>query len=193
MLGFILFKKAFSWTKDDLKDLPLVDESGEKVRVREKRLEDIENEFSWRTDQELSRLDATRPISMSYDDFYRYSREEMRFASYRSKRLALETLDGVHIGNVMYYDLNPQKKETEIGIMIGHKDYWGKGYGSDALQVIVRYLFHTLELNRVYLHTLSWNYRAQSAFAKVGFKEVRPVRRGGQDFVLMDLIKENFN
>ena len=193
MLGFILFKKAFSWTKDGLKDLPLVDESGEKVRVREKRLEDIENEFSWRTDQELSRLDATRPISMSYDDFYRYSREEMRFASYRSKRLALETLDGVHIGNVMYYDLNPQKKETEIGIMIGHKDYWGKGYGSDALQVIVRYLFNTLELHRVYLHTLSWNYRAQSAFAKVGFKEVRPVRRGGQDFVLMDLIKENFN
>ena len=45
MLGFILFKKAFSWTKDGLKDLPLVDESGEKVRVREKRLEDIENEL----------------------------------------------------------------------------------------------------------------------------------------------------
>ena len=65
MLGFILFKKAFSWTKDELKDLPLVDELGEKVRVREKRLEDIENEYSWRIDQELSRLDATRPISMS--------------------------------------------------------------------------------------------------------------------------------
>ena len=54
-----MFKKAFSWTKDELKDLPLVDELGEKVRVREKRLEDIENEYSWRIDQELSRLDAT--------------------------------------------------------------------------------------------------------------------------------------
>ncbi len=193
MLGFNLFKKAFNRTKDELKDLPIVDESGQKVRVREKRLEDIENEYSWRTDQELSRLDATRPINMSYEDFLRYSREEMRFASYRSKRLALETLDGIHIGNVMYYDLNPQKKETEIGIMIGHKDYWGKGYGADALQVILKYLFHTLELNRVYLHTLSWNYRAQSAFTKVGFKEVRPVRRGGQDFLLMELSKENFS
>ena len=64
------------------------------MRIREKRVEDIRNEYSWRVDPELSRLDATRPMTMSYEDFFRYSKEEMQFLNYRSKRLAVETLGG---------------------------------------------------------------------------------------------------
>ena len=97
-----MFKKVFPWSKDDQKELPIVDEKGDMVHIREKRVEDISDEYSWRVDSELSRLDATRPLTMSYEDFLRYSKEEMQFASYRSKRLAVDTLDGVHIGNVMY-------------------------------------------------------------------------------------------
>ena len=97
------------------------------MRVREKRVKDIQNEYSWRVDPELSRLDATKPMTMSYEDFFRYSKEEMQFPNYRSKRLAVETLEGVHIGNIMYYDLNMQNRQAELGIMIGDKDYWNSG------------------------------------------------------------------
>ena len=119
-----MFRKAFPWSRDENKELPLVDEKGVKVRIREKRETDIRNEYSWRIDPELSRLDATRPMTMSYEDFFRYSREEMQFPNYRSKRLAVETLEGIHIGNIMYYDLDMRSRQAELGIMIGDKEYW---------------------------------------------------------------------
>lgn len=187
-----MFRRAFPWSRDENKELPLVNEEGEKVRIREKRVEDIRNEYSWRVDPELSRLDATRPMTMSYEDFFRYSKEEMQFPNYRSKRLAVETLGGVHIGNIMYYDLNMQNSQAELGIMIGDKDYWSSGYGTDTVNTLLRHLFTTLELDRVYLHTLSWNYRAQASFAKSGFKLVRNVKRGGQDFILMEVLRSDW-
>ena len=187
-----MFRRAFPWSKDENKELPLVNEEGEKVRVREKRVKDIQNEYSWRVDPELSRLDATKPMTMSYEDFFRYSKEEMQFPNYRSKRLAVETLEGVHIGNIMYYDLNMQNRQAEVGIMIGDKDYWSNGYGTDTVNTLLRHLFTILELDRVYLHTLSWNYRAQASFAKSGFKLVRNVKRGGQDFILMEVLRSDW-
>ena len=187
-----MFRRAFPWSRDENKELPLVNEEGEKVRIREKRVEDIRNEYSWRVDPELSRLDATRPMTMSYEDFFRYSKEEMQFPNYRSKRLAVETLEGVHIGNIMYYDLNMQNSQAELGIMIGDKDYWSSGYGTDTVNTLLRHLFTILELDRVYLHTLSWNYRAQASFAKSGFKLVRNVKRGGQDFILMEILRSDW-
>ena len=187
-----LFRKAFPWARDENKELPLVDEEGDKVRIREKREEDIRNEYSWRIDPELSRLDATRPMTMSYEDFFRYSREEMQFPNYRSKRLAVETLEGIHIGNIMYYDLDMRSRQAELGIMIGDKEYWSSGYGTDTVNTLLRHLFTTLELDKVYLHTLSWNYRAQASFNKSGFKSVRDVKRGGQDFILMEVLRPDW-
>jgi RimJ/RimL family protein N-acetyltransferase len=187
-----LFRRAFPWSRDDNKELPLVNEEGKKVRVREKRVEDIRNEYSWRVDPELSRLDATRPMTMSYEDFFRYSKEEMQFPNYRSKRLAVETLGGIHIGNIMYYDLNMQNRQAELGIMIGDKDYWSSGYGTDTVDTLLQHLFTILELDRVYLHTLSWNYRAQASFTKSGFKLVRNVKRGSQDFILMEVLRSDW-
>ena len=183
-----MFKKGFPWSKNEQKELPNVDVVGEFIRLREKRIDDIPDEYSWRVDDELSRLDATRPLTMSYDDFFRYTKEEMQFPSYRSKRLAIDTLDGVHIGNVMYYDLNVRNREAELGIMIGDKGYWGKGYGTDIVKTLLTHLFLDIALDRVYLHTLAWNYRAQASFEKAGFKKVRSVRRGGQEFLLMEVV-----
>tara|TARA_Y100001970_G_scaffold8156_1_gene9349 strand:+ start:51392 stop:51973 length:582 start_codon:yes stop_codon:yes gene_type:complete len=188
-----LFKKNFSWFSNNQKELPDVDLFGDLVHIREKKIEDIADEYSWRTDEELSRLDATRPLTMSYDDFFRYSKEEMKFPNYKSKKLALDTKDNIHIGNVMYYDYSISNKQTELGIMIGDKDYWGKGYGTEAVQLLLEYLFSVLNLKRVYLHTLSWNYRAQASFIRAGFNVVRSVRRGGHDFILMEVIESDWS
>jgi len=129
---------------------------------------------------------------MSYEDFLRYSKEEMQFPNYRSKRLAVETLEGIHIGNIMYYDLNTQNRQAELGIMIGDKDYWSSGYGTDTVNTLLQHLFTILELDRVYLHTLSWNYRAQASFTKSGFKLIRNVKRGREDFILMEVLRSDW-
>ncbi len=160
---------------------------GDRVVIRPKRLEDARDDYAWRTDEELARLDATRPIRMPYEDFVKYSKDELLYSSVTSRRLAIDTLDGRHIGNCMYYDIDVRRGRAELGIMIGDREYWGKGYGTESVDSLLTHIFTATSLNLVYLHTLEWNNRARRSFAKSGLREVKKVRRGGLDFVLMEI------
>jgi len=53
-------------------------------------------------------------------------------------------------------------------------------------------MFNARNLKRVYLHTLEWNGRAQKSFSKCGFNAVRPVRRMAHDFILMDVLRDDW-
>ncbi len=187
-----MLKKAFPWLRHDG---PGPGENGktvvtgEKVALREKRLEDARDDYAWRTDEELSRLDATRPITMSYSAFLRYAKDELTYANPSSKRLAIDALDGRHIGNCMYYDISLKRGEVELGIMIGDRGYWSQGYGTDSVETLLTHIFTATPLDRVYLHTLDWNLRARKSFAKAGFRELKDVRRGGLDFILMEILR----
>ena len=164
---------------------------GKKVILRSKKMEDVNNDFSWRTNEELSRLDATTPINLSIGEFRRYSKQEIDFPSPSSVRLAIDTIDGKHIGNIMYYDIDIRKAETELGIMLG-KEFWGKGYGQEAVQLLINHIFSKTSLKRIYLHTLDWNLRAQKSFKRSGFLVKGNINRGKQVFILMEVIKENW-
>ncbi len=187
-------KRAFPWLRRNpppVKNVP-VELRGEKVILREKSLEDAPDDYRWRTDDELSRLDATGPIRMSYKDFLTHSREEIIFPSATSRRLAIDTLEGKHIGNCMCYDIDLKKGQAELGIMIGDREHWGRGYGADSVNTLLTHVFLETPLTRMYLHTLTWNDRARRSFAKSGFREVKTVRRSGMDFVLMEIRREEW-
>ena len=89
----------------------------------------------------------------------------------------------------MYYDIDIINQEAEVGIMIGDKNYWDKGYGCDALNTLVDYIFDFTNINKLYLHTLLTNKRAQHSFKKAGFKKVKEVRKEGMNFIFMETIK----
>lgn len=166
--------------------------NGELVVLREKQLEDAPLDYAWRVDEELSALDATTPTTMSYKQYLRIYQEELKHPVPWSKRFAIETHDGKLIGNCMYYDIDTVRGQTELGIMIGDKEYWNHGYGTDVVTTLVRYIFTTTPLSRVYLHTLTWNLRAQKSFKKCGFVALRRVKRSGYEFILMELLKERW-
>ena len=190
-----MFKNAYNRLKNQTEQRPPISGInliGEKVVLREKKLNDAVEDYVWRRDTELSQLDATRPISMSFSDYHQYTREELKYDSYYSVRLAVETLDGIHIGNCMYYDTNDRRKEAELGIMIGNRDYWGQGYGSDAVKTLINYVFSYTHLNKIYLHTLEENHRARRSFTKSGLSEIRKVKRSGKDFIRMEIIKDDW-
>ena len=186
--------KAFPWLRKRVKSQESEDLliRGKKVVIRNKRVEDAIDDYAWRTDEELASLDAPRPISMSYDAFLRYARDELVYSAPSSKRLAIDTLDGRHIGNCMYYDIDDRRGQAELGIMIGDRDYWGKGYGTDSVDALLRHIFATTSLERIYLHTLEWNSRARRSFSKSGFRDVKSVRRGGLHFVLMEVRRKDW-
>ncbi len=58
-----------------------------------------------------------------------------------------------------------------VGIVIGEKEHWGKGYGTEAVQLLVDYGFGTLGMHRMELETFIFNDRAIKSYNKVGFKE----------------------
>lgn len=165
---------------------------GELTVLREKRLEDAEIDYHWRTDEELSSLDATTPLRMSYSSYLRLIEDELRHPVPWSKRFSIETHDGKLIGSCMYYDIDTTKGQAELGIMIGDKEYWNRGYGTDVVATLMNHLFSTTSFERIYLHTLSWNLRAQKSFEKCGFVQVKQVRRSGYDFILMELLKDKW-
>lgn len=69
----------------------------------------------------------------------------------------------------LYMVLQPQR-EAFMGVQIGEREYWGKGYGTDALQVLLRYAFGELNLARISLSVLEGNERAMRSYEKCGFK-----------------------
>jgi [ribosomal protein S5]-alanine N-acetyltransferase len=166
--------------------------TGNKVRLREKKPEDVRDDYRWQSDPELARLDAAPPLAMSFHiSLVDYSEEMQRPRNNRFP-LAIETLDGKHIGNCTFYDIDEKKGEAQLGIMIGDRDYWDKDYGRDAVCAMVDYAFSKAGINRLYLKTLDWNLRAQNCFARCGFNLLGHMRRNGYDFTLMELKREQW-
>jgi RimJ/RimL family protein N-acetyltransferase len=107
------------------------------------------------------------------------------------RSFAIEAENGRQIGNVMYYNFDQSRGEAEIGICIGEREYWDGGYGSDALAALVRALFAEAVIDRLYLHTLDWNIRAQRSFRKAGFRDCGTSWRDGHTFVVMEVRRQS--
>jgi RimJ/RimL family protein N-acetyltransferase len=166
--------------------------NGEKIRLREKKLTDVRADYRWQSDKELSRLDAAPPLNMSFALYLLdYSSIVHEQCSNRLP-LAVETMEGRHIGNCTAYDIDEKRGESQIGIMIGDKEYWSQGYGADAIKTLVNYIFRTSTLGRLYLKTLEWNIRAQRCFSKCGFTDCGRMKKDGYDFMLMELYRDKW-
>jgi RimJ/RimL family protein N-acetyltransferase len=162
-----------------------------KVRLREKRLADAAVDYAWKTDPELVRLDAAPLLGISFQHYLAEHIRELRHPSPNRERFAIETLDGKHIGNCTYYGIDKVKGEAELGIMIGDRTYWGKGYGASAVNALVSHIFQHTKLNRLYLKTLVSNTRAQKCFEKCGFTPYGHLNYDGYSFVLMELHRKS--
>ena len=165
---------------------------GQKVVLREKRWEDAVEDYEWRRDEELARLDAAQPLKASYNEYLFDHATELTTPSDRRKRFAIDTMDGTHIGNCMFYDIDKKKGQAELGIMIGVRDYWQKGYGTDTITLLLNHIFSSTSLNRVYLKTLDWNVRAQACFGKCGFVPYGKTRACRNTFVNMEITREDW-
>ena len=159
---------------------------GDKVKLRLKRVQDAANDYSWRTDTELCKLDAAPTTSISFEEYLRGYAEELHRPS-QGCRLAIETMDGRHIGNCSYFNVDETIKEAELGIMIGDRAYWNQGYGADAILALLERIFSQTKLDRIHLKTLNWNVRAQKCFRKCGFVPCGELIRGDDEFIIMEI------
>lgn len=103
------------------------------------------------------------------------------------------------IGGLGIRDIDFTKGIAELGISIGRKDYWGKGFGTEAISLMLDYSFTVLGLHNIQLSTYAYNERAMRSYLKVGFREIgrrRQAQRIGAkryDVVYMDILSEEFH
>lgn len=136
---------------------------GELVRlVAANSQTDAELFARWSRDSEYMRLedsDAARPgsVKRAKEDVQRWL-EEARPNDYG---FVIRTLaEDCRIGAVGLDGIRWSNGDTFVGIGIGEREYWGKGYGTDAMRVILRYAFDELNLHRVSLDVFEYNPRA---------------------------------
>jgi RimJ/RimL family protein N-acetyltransferase len=163
-----------------------------RINLRHKRISDAREDYSWQTDPELSELDAASPLNMSYQQFLSEFNFDLTYPSSSRHEFAIDNLEGEHVGNCVYYNVNQVESKAEIGIMIGNRNYWNKGYGTEAVNALLEYIFTRTRLERVYLTTLDWNIRAQKCFKKCGFKETGRLDRDGHHFLVMAIHREEW-
>lgn len=90
---------------------------------------------------------------------------------------AVIEVDGIPCGLIGLLSIDEKNKKAEYYVMIGEKDYKGKGVSVVATQLILKYAFITLTLNKVYLYTETENIPAQKLFQKVGFVKEGLIRQ----------------
>lgn len=104
--------------------------------------------------------------------------------------------DGTLIGDAGLFHLEQRNGTAELGIGIGDRDYWGRGYGREAVGLLVNYGFTMHNLRKIWLETHGSNERAIRSYRAAGFVEEGRQREhvwsGGryEDLVLMAVFKD---
>jgi RimJ/RimL family protein N-acetyltransferase len=170
---------------------------GKKISIRPLEEEDIEGIYNWYNDQEFNLwASGAWPLNTLK------SKEELarKFIDQPDggHRYAILNEDSAVIGSVGFREHNIPARSAVVYINIGRSEYWGKGYGTEALMIFVKYLFFQWNFHRLSLDTWDGNIRAIRAYEKVGFKIEGRLREAcyvlGEyhDAVLMGLLKREF-
>ncbi len=143
---------------------------GKLVRLRAVEPEDAENAFRWMNDREVTRnLMARYPFSLESErEWVKGAGKPLDFGN---TRFAVETKEGVHIGHCGLHAANAESRHAELGIMIGEKEYWGRGFGTDTMLTLLRFAFEQMNLHKVKLGVFEFNERGLAMYTKLGFVE----------------------
>ena len=163
--------------------------TGTKIKLRHKRLGDAQDDYVWQTDPELMRLDATFPLDISFPEYLSLYAGKLLSPAPNKMTFAIETPDHRHIGNCSCYNIDRERGDAELGILIGNRRYWDTGCGTEAVTMLVDHAFRETDINRIHLKTLVSNQRAQRCFRKCGFTPCGYRDKDGFKFMLMELYR----
>lgn len=171
---------------------------GEKVKLREYKREDIKLAQEFVNDVEVKKmLNPGIPFLYTYEDEEKWF--ESQSATKELYNFAIETLkERKYIGGCGINNLDWKNSVATIGIFIGDKEYWSKGYGSDTLNILIKFIFEQMNIHKIKLNVFSFNKRAIKCYEKCGFKTEGILReeifRNGKyyDEIIMGLLRDEY-
>jgi RimJ/RimL family protein N-acetyltransferase len=102
------------------------------------------------------------------------------------------------VGRCILFGINRVDGRGTVGIFLGDKTSWGKGYGEEAMRLLLDYAFLIQNLHSVNLGVFAFNTRARKSYARIGFKEtgrrreIRKIAGRYHDAVLMDILENEY-
>ena len=172
---------------------------GKLIRLRGYEKSDLDAVMSWWHDEEVTQFigGAVFPVSTLEEE--RYIENVARGTDVSNKVFVIETLaERKYIGAIGLHNINWLCRHAELGMVIGDKAYWGRGYGTDSVHVLLRLAFQKMGLHRVHLHVFEFNQRAISCYEKCGFRREGVLRdywfKLGkfQDTIVMAILAEEY-
>ena len=175
---------------------------GQRIRLRPIEKDDLPRFVKWLADPEVrSYIDRHAPIGQVQEERW-FDRNlisgDMQVWAIDAQPADMAVGPWVHIGSCGYRDIDWRSRAGEVGLLIGARDFWNQGYGTDAMQTLVAWGFYALNLNRVWLRVFSDNPRAIRCCEKVGFQEEGRLRQGNfyngvyRDVVIMGVLREDW-
>jgi RimJ/RimL family protein N-acetyltransferase len=144
---------------------------GQLVNLRAIDATDAGRYCEWLNDAEVTRyLQARYQLARLAEERW-IADHGARPGSFCQANYAIETKDGRHIGSVGFHYANPENRKATLGITIGEKSFWSRGYGTDAILTLLRFGFDEMNLNRIDLSVDAENARAIACYRKCGFVE----------------------
>ncbi|MHB0999341.1 MAG: GNAT family N-acetyltransferase [Armatimonadota bacterium] len=170
--------------------------SGDRIKLRAVEPSDIPKLWEWMQDEETMRYRdyPAPPVSLA-----EMQKEYLDNLGHPSDRLRLAIITNNElIGEISLHNIDYRIGIADFTIAIGNKDYWGKGYGTDATSCLMKYAFEQLNLQRVTLYVHTFNERAIKVYEKCGFKLEGRMRKAHymdgvySDVLMMGLLREEF-
>jgi len=171
---------------------------GKRVRLRPLSMEDVDHVLTWINDPEVTRTLMTGRYPMTREAERKWI-EDHAMPNSTEVMYVIEKLDGTYLGGIGFWHIRPVEHHAELGISIGVKSEWGKGYAREAMELMVTYGFDELNLHMIYLHVYADHERAVKLYESLGFVREGRLRdrafRAGKyhDYLAMSVLRSEWH
>jgi len=173
---------------------------GKKVQLRPIKRDDLANFLKWFNDPEVTQY-LLLYLPMNEIAEAKWIEEVTTTGATTGVHLVIEAIENdtfKPIGTIALSNINPRNQTAEFGIAIGEKDYWSKGYGTEAARLLIEYGFKQLNLNRVSSSAKAFNERSLRLHKTVVFRQEGIMRQSEfvngkfHDKVMFGLLREEW-
>ena len=168
---------------------------GDRIYLSPRNVEDVEKFAEWINDFEVTDYIGMSGQIMSLEGERKYLLENSNPEAIFS---IITINEDKLIGSVGLESIDYINRTATLGIFIGDKEYLSKGYGTEAIRLLLDYGFNYMNLHNIKLNLLSVNERALKCYKKCGFKETGRIRENRfingkyYDTIAMDILEDEF-
>lgn len=176
--------------------------AGKYVLLRALERDDLKLIHKWQNDEEIMRLSRSQPDhAISMEALTSEFEKNLKGEDTDTRRLGIEEKSSGNLIGWCSISLNRWARRyttADVGLCIGEKDRWRKGYGTDVVSLILKEAFEQLDLHRVGWWTYAENKGSIALALKMGFKEEGRLRQNVffdnefHDSLVFGLLKEDY-